>query len=177
MCMLRTVLALWLLIEVCERKQVLQLRSCHHSPRGSLARPRKKVWCFSLFLFGVGLLTDNVIQPAHSHWVRPESFPSFLMAGICSWHINQTYKTFKPLFQQTGRHHYYFVQINVLVLWKIHPLCKCVLRLNNYLDSCQTVFQNVTHLSFWGLWLSHTTSLKNSGHGTGPRYQSLLKKP
>lgn len=126
----------------------------------------EKVWCFSLFLFGVGLLTDNVIQPAHSHWVRPESFPSFLMAGIFSWHVNQTYKSLKALFQPTGRHHYYFVQINVLVLWKIHPLFKCILCLNNYFESCQTVFQNVTRLSFWGLWLSHTTSLKNSAYST-----------
>lgn len=52
--------------------------------------PRKQTWSFFLFLFRVGLLTDNVTLPAHKHWLRQELLPSFHMACICLWNIYQT---------------------------------------------------------------------------------------
>lgn len=113
---LRTVLTLWLLIEMRkwgerERKQVVPWSTNHQSPGGSLAKPWKKAWSFFLFLFGVSLLTDYVTPPTHNHWVRLESFPSFLMACICSWHINQTNIVFYIFFPPTRTHHSHLFSI------------------------------------------------------------------
>lgn len=112
-CMWRSCSALWtvlargLLIEMRKwlgekaQKRVVSWSSTitHQSPGGSLAKPWKKAWSFFSPSSCLELVCRLIMwhpppHPTHNHWDRLESFPPFLMACICSWHMSQTNTVF-----------------------------------------------------------------------------------